>query len=300
MSRARLTRELIAEGYSHSELAQQQRAGQLHHLRRGAYAAGNLDDPALRHLRLVEATVRLAAPDAVVSHLSAAVVHGLPVFAPFPERVQLTRTGISSGKVRGGIHLHATSLDPSEVLVANGIRVTGLARTVVDVGRTVSFNQAVVTGDAARRRGLSPSEIEECLERSARRPGLTQARRVAGFLDPLSESPGESLSRIVLHTLGIDPAVAQYEVHDLEGRLVGRADFGWEQHRTLGEFDGRVKYGRLLKLGQTAGDVIYAEKVREDALRDLGWQVVRWTYADLKTPDVIADRLSRAFARGHR
>jgi hypothetical protein len=58
-------------------------------------------------------------------------------------------------------------------------------------------------------------------------------------------------------------------------------DFGWVKQRTVGEFDGRIKYGRLLKPGQDPGEVVYAEKVREDAVRaeDLG--VVRWTWADL-------------------
>ncbi|HYP45923.1 MAG TPA: hypothetical protein VEQ66_12090 [Propionibacteriaceae bacterium] len=78
---------------------------------------------------------------------------------------------------------------------------------------------------------------------------------------------------------------------------MGRADFGWPEHRTVGEFDGRIKYGRLLKAGESAGDVIYAEKLREDEMRDLGWQVVRWMYADLATPEVIGDRIRRAFTR---
>jgi hypothetical protein len=43
--------------------------------------------------------------------------------------------------------------------------------------------------------------------------------------------------------------------------------------------------------------VVWREKRREDALRDLGWQVVRWTWADLLQPWVLADRLQRAFAR---
>ena len=47
-------------------------------------------------------------------------------------------------------------------------------------------------------------------------------------------------------------------------------------------FDGRVKSGWLPRPGETAADAVYAEKLREDVLRDLGWQVVRWTYADLR------------------
>jgi hypothetical protein len=157
-----------------------------------------------------------------------------------------------------------------------------------------------MSGDAALRRGAAAEELNACLLRSGRRPGVSKARRAVQFLDARSESPGESLSRVALHLARIAPPTLQYDVREPSGRVVGRADFCWEEHRTLGEFDGRVKYGRLLKPGQTPADAVYAEKTREDALRDLGWQVVRWTYADLKTPDVIAGRLRRAFARGAR
>jgi hypothetical protein len=120
---------------------------------------------------------------------------------------------------------------------------------------------------------------------------------VVDFGDGRSESPGESLSRVALARLGLPAPALQFEVHDGSGLLVGRADFGWEEQRTLGEFDGKVKYGRLLRPGQLSEDVVYQEKRREDALRDLGWQVVRWSWADLKDAAMIADRLWRAFSR---
>ena len=92
----------------------------------------------------------------------------------------------------------------------------------------------------------------------------------------------------------------QYNVFDRNGRIVGRADFAWQGHSTLGEFDGRGKYGRLLKPGETTAGAVYREKLREDALRSLGWQVVRWTWNDLDQPDQIALRLREAFARARR
>jgi hypothetical protein len=51
--------------------------------------------------------------------------------------------------------------------------------------------------------------------------------------------------------------------------------------RTVGEFDGKVKYGRLLRPGQELGDAVYAEKLREDAIRAEGCEVVRRTWRDL-------------------
>ena len=117
------------------------------------------------------------------------------------------------------------------------------------------------------------------------------------FIDGRSESVGESYSRVVLDELGLLPAELQYEVLDELGMFAGAADFAWLEHKTLGEFDGQIKYGTLLKPGQTASDVVVAEKLREDRLRDLGWQVVRWIWKELFTPWVIRERLERAFAR---
>ena len=91
--------------------------------------------------------------------------------------------------------------------------------------------------------------------------------------------------------------VLQYEVFDDNGYLIGRCDFAWPERRTLGEFDGRMKYGRLRRPGETVEEAVHREKLREDALRDQGWQMARWVWDDLRSPQVIADRIRRAFAR---
>ena len=97
------------------------------------------------------------------------------------------------------------------------------------------------------------------------------------------------------------PPEPQLEVFAESGKFVGRSDFGWREQRTLGEFDGRSKYGRLLlRPGQTPEQALFEEKRREDALRDLGWEMVRWIWADLFAPAQLLDRLARAFARGLR
>jgi hypothetical protein len=88
----------------------------------------------------------------------------------------------------------------------------------------------------------------------------------------------------------------QQDIFDDDGQFIGRVDFLWKEQRTIGEFDGKIKYGRLLRPGQSLEEVLFAEKVREDALRDLGWQIVRWLWADLYRRGVIGDRVLRAFA----
>jgi hypothetical protein len=43
--------------------------------------------------------------------------------------------------------------------------------------------------------------------------------------------------------------------------------------------------------------VIFDEKLREDTLGDLGWQIVRWLWRDLNRRGVLRERVLRAFAR---
>jgi hypothetical protein len=295
-----LSRDLSVQGYTYAEMARLARGGELTRIRRGAYAKERELDAHLAHRQLLLATVALTTVNSVVSHMSAAVLHGLPIWPSLLSRVHFTREQPSGGKIRRYVHLHVSNLSAMEVVTLEGVRVTSLARTVVDLACTLGYVQAVAVGDAALHQGLARSELEAVLAVNRRRRGLPAARRVIAFLDGRSESVGESASRVAFDRAGLPAPQPQYEVHNSKGRLVGRCDFGWENHRTLGEFDGKTKYGRLLMPGQDPSDVVFAEKRREDALRDLGWQVVRWIWDDLDSPTVLAERIQRAFSRAER
>jgi very-short-patch-repair endonuclease len=98
-----------------------------------------------------------------------------------------------------------------------------------------------------------------------------------------------------MHELGLSQPELQVEILDQAGRFIGRADFCWPRHRTLGEVDGKLKYA--------SGDpkILFDEKLREDALRDQGWELVRWTSADVEGSfRAVEGRLRAAFARGGR
>lgn len=311
MNEVILTRELSRQGFTSGEVAVLERNGDLVRLRRGAYALGEApDEPsetedeyaqlATRHRQLIEATLGLLHPRAVISHGSAAVLHGLPVFPGAIQQVHVTRDRHGGGVSRSSLQVHGSRLRDVDVIMRDGIAVTSLARTVGDLARTLPFDQGVAVGDQALRMGLEPDELAVVLEFAARWVGSAQARRVAAFLDGRSESVGESFSRVRCHELGLPAPEPQYDVFDDEGLHIGRADFGWPEFRTLGEFDGEVKYRRLRRLDETVEDAVIREKLREDRLRDLGWQVVRWIWAELFRAEVIAERLHRAFARGVR
>jgi hypothetical protein len=80
-----------------------------------------------------------------------------------------------------------------------------------------------------------------------------------------------------------------------DGRFVGQVDFGWPDLRTVGEFDGRAKYGTLARTGQDPAEVLYREKLREDELRAEDLAVVRWGWPDLDSFVAVAERLRRRF-----
>jgi hypothetical protein len=115
-----------------------------------------------------------------------------------------------------------------------------------------------------------------------RRPGSSRARMALRLVDGRSQSPGESFSRVIFVRHRVPAPELQYEVVSASGRTIGFADFGWEEDRHLGEFDGKIKYGQLLKPGQSASDVIVKEKLREDEMRAELFGMTRWTFDDLR------------------
>jgi hypothetical protein len=297
-------RRLRAAGYTESEIGRMVRSGSLSVVRRGSYVEGAPpDDDAARHVLLVHATVPELAGGAVASHISAAVLHGLPAWGVSLNVVQVTRGRSRSGARQGRhVHLHCAPVAGEEIVIVGGTPCTDPARTVVDVARTAPFTQAVVVADAALRRPRSgPALVDRdalnaALDRAAGWPGAPAARRAIAFADGRSESVGESRSRVAI-AAGLPAPVLQYEVWAAGRRRIGWTDFGWPKFRTVGEFDGRVKYGRLLKPGEEPGDAVYAEKLREDDLRDQDLGVVRWTWPEISCFDVVAQRLRRRFDR---
>ena len=79
---------------------------------------------------------------------------------------------------------------------------------------------------------------------------------------------------------------------------MGRTDWAWLKQRGLGEFDGKVKYGRLLRPDQDPGEVVFEEKRREDLLREVAdaW-MIRLVWSDLDDPGQAAARLRARFSR---
>ena len=85
-----------------------------------------------------------------------------------------------------------------------------------------------------------------------------------------AESVGETSEPLPVLVSSTCPSrTLQFEVRDERGNLIGVVDFAWPEFGLLGEFDGKIKYGRLLKPGQDPGDVgLRGEEERGPPARD--------------------------------
>lgn len=297
-----LRRELLEFGLTTDEVERMLARGVLVRVRRGAYARADswsALSPEQRHLLAARAVLRAVPRPAVLSHVSAAVAHGLPVWGADLSKIHIVRTSRrQSARVEAGVVHHACQLPAEHRTTVDGIPVTTVARTVVDHARSVRFEAGVVTADAALHAGsTNEQELKETALWQADWPGSRSAIRVVTFADAASESVGESRGRVKISSVGLPEPELQVDICDERGVLVARADYLFRAQRTIGEFDGRIKY-RTETAGPNLEEVLWREKLREDALRALGYEVVRFTWADLeRAPSEFRRRFLAAFAR---
>lgn len=291
------TKDWLANGNSRRALDRAIADGEILRLRRGRILTEPPHDPSEIHRARVDAAVSLLRQGTFVSHRSAAILHGLPLWVfQIPDLVHVTRTGGGHGYIGTVLHAHQGKLDPGHRTTIDEIPVTSLDRTAADVIRELGLLHGVAVADVALALGV-PRDTLYQLVASGR--GSRAARAAVDFADPRAESPGESYSRALMRQFAIRPPTGlQHELFDASGGFAGRVDFWWEEEGVVGEFDGLGKYTRLLKPGQSPEDVIRAEKARESNIRDLGYDVVRWITDDLWRPRQFIRALERALRRG--
>lgn len=292
--RIRTRQAILAEGGDDGDIRAALADGSLVRVRRGCYVEG----PLSTEHALVAAVSHRMDRQAVFSHTTAAALWELPFLGSRPTMTHVAVPISAHTSRRGRLHQHPLDLADDEVVEHRGIRLTSLARTLVDVARTEGFRQGVVMADHALRCSKDPqalrAAIASSIDRCSSYVGVAQARRMAVFANPLAESPGESLTRIVFHEQGVPPPVLQLRIaHRLLGGSWGsfRTDFGWEDEKVVGEFDGKEKYFRYVEDGETPGDVLMREKRREEAIREAGWLVLRITWEDLQKPASLGRRV---------
>lgn len=303
-----LSRDRILHGLTPNELARRVKSGALFRVRQGVYADGEawraMKTWEQYRVRIQAAAETFEKPTVFARH-SAASVWGMPVVGQHPVHALTFKN--DGGRSRAGVSRHFAAPSGLAVVPREGLLVTDRVRTVLDLAAFATFAEAVAAVDhvllpdrSRRLPALTKAELEAGIGSNYSGAAKLRIRAVLEFADPASGSAGESLSRALIHVAGFEVPVLQHKFSDSTG-LIGYADFYWKDSKVVGEFDGEEKYAKseLLK-GRTPSQVVVAEKNRENRIRALGMNVVRWDWADLMEPGKLEDKLAAGGVRRRR
>lgn len=281
-----LRKTLLRNGHDDRSIRRLVDAGVLVRVRRGGYAdkaAYDGLDAAGRHGLRARAVVQQARTRVVLSHVSGIPEYDAPTWGLGLSDVHVTRPDGKAGRPEAGVRQHCGTVLDGDVVVRNGLEVMSPTRLALEVTTVASTEAALVVVNHFLHCGMTTKE--ELLERYAlmeRWPHTLRTNVVLHRADARIESVGESRTLHLILDAGLPTPVPQYVVRDRSGREVARVDFAWPELRVFLEFDGRVKYEKLLRPGQRASDVVIAEKKRERLICELtGWRCIRLDWSDL-------------------
>jgi len=296
-----LRRDALADGYDDRTLTRLVRSGVLHRIRRGAYVDAGVWsrlDAVGRHRMTARAVLRTAHPSAVLSHVSALIERGVPVWGVDLDEVHVTRTDGRSGRREAGVAHHRGALSADEVEPVHGVPTTHPARAVIELSTMARVESVLVSANwLLHHKTTTPEELIGAARSFECWPGSLHADLAIRLSDGRNAWPGEARTSYLLWRHHLPKPCPQYEVFDEHGVSVAILDFAFPEYGVFLEFDGAIKYDRLRREGESLEDVIRREKRREELVCMLtGWVCIRITWEDLARPAATAARIRRVLA----
>jgi len=241
--------------------------------------------PATWHQALMAACL-VAGPGAVASHRSAGALWGLDGLGPGP--IEVTFPGRGERHLPGAMLHRTRSLAGVDIGRRDGIPVTRLPRTLLDLASVLDPTRLEVAVDAALRDGHA--SVAHLLRRL---PIHDAPQWPSAMMMGRSSSPAcvrlysDTLPATLLDGAGRAPLVRQYELRDVDRHLVARFDLADPSARVAVEFDSyRHHFGR---------QAWRRDQSRHNRATSLGWLVFHVTEDDLSGP--AAEILVQAVAR---
>jgi very-short-patch-repair endonuclease len=267
--------QLRALGLGRGAIEHRVRRGRLHLLYRGVYAVGHAK---------VDGRGRLwaaaLATNGVVSHRSAAWVWEL---APPPaSRIEVTT--LAASRSLNSITVHRSRLAPEDIAHHEGLPVTTLARTLVDLADVLTPHRLErICHRAEHLRLLDVKAIDTVL---ARAPGR-RSKALRAALNTLTHA-GPQLTRSELEDLMLALAAKFALPRPLVNRQVHgkEVDFLWPEQRLVLEADGAATHATRTAFEE--------DRARDLHLKTHGYDVIRVTHRMLTTRPHDVARLLRA------
>jgi hypothetical protein len=283
--------QLEALGHSPGQIKRWTAEGRLVAIFPAAFALGH---PTLGPRSRMRAAA-LACPGAVISHRSAAALLGIGERAPVV--VDLTPTEQRGRKIEG-IRAHSVPFPaPHELVRAQGIPCTGVARTVVDLAGTYGEKALRETVEmAATRRVLDIAAIDAVLAEGPRRRGAPCLRRILDDWRPVAETAKHSTVRSLFEARLL-PLIASAGLPtpqiNAPVRVATRTlevDLLWPAHRFIVEADSRRHHAI-----EAAFD---RDHLRDRQLKAAGFSVLRVTWREAeREPEAVLAAIRNELAR---
>jgi hypothetical protein len=296
--------EALDHGYSDHDLQIYLRAEAISRIRHGAYTytdVWNEADEIERHRLRSHAVLRSHNTRIALSHTSAAVEHGLRLFRPDLARIHVTCLDRPIARTTKDVVYHQGACTDDDLIMVGSQLVVRPVRAGLEAAALTDVAGGLVILDSVIDLGKGTlDDIHAGFETFTGWPNSRKLQITVRLARRGANSIGETLSRHLMWTQHLPEPQLQFEVRDEWGNLLGVTDFAWPEHGLLGEFDGMIKYRRLLKDGETPGQAVEREKKREDALREqTGWLMIRLIWAELFRPGPTAARIRRQLERGN-
>jgi very-short-patch-repair endonuclease len=254
-------------------------AGRLHRLHPGVYAVGH---------RLIPkegwwmAAVLASGPDAVLSHHSAAALWGLRSYSERVVEVTLPCKSTSSKQIRR----HHSSLPADETTVKEGIPVTSVPRTILDLAATEPTDVVEnLLREQEHRRLWDRLSLPDLIERY---PGKRGIRKVRAALERLEEEPeGHKLSKLeerfasFLRKHGLP--LPRFNDWIMAGGERYKVDCHWPGTGQIVELDGWQ--------GHNTRSAFHGDRARDRKLRVAGYSIthITWNQLDDEPEEIAAD-----------
>lgn len=266
-------------------------SGRLHRIHHAVYSLVPLN--LLTRDGRFMAAVLACGPTAALSHRSAAALHEIrrtdraKIDVTIPQRSPRKHTGLD-------IH-RSTTLTPEDLMVANAIPCTTVARTLLDLAQVLrrrplerAFDQADILGL------LDVTALIDQIERNRTRPAAKHLRAVLdehyiGSTPTWSELEELLLAACRRRDLPMPEVNVFIDPHDGDPNAI-RVDFVWREQRVIVETDGhRTHHTR---------QAFEEDRRRDQRLFAAGWIVMRVTWRQLtRNPDEVVNRLAQLLSR---
>lgn len=277
----------VRAGLSADQIERRVRSGQWERVLPGVY---RIEGAPLTWQARLSAVSLWAGPGAVFSHRTAAALWGFTRFKQSgPVHVTLRRRAQNP---EGVVAHRAAGI---EVGAANGLRVTSVLRTLLDLSATEPESDVRASVDEALRRKWTTTEkLQSFVARNSRHRGVAfLSKLLHEYLggDGPTESELEAQVQELLEAEGFPRASRQQAL--LVGGRRRRLDFTFPGTKVVIEADGYAWHSSPLSFER--------DRARISALTARGFRVLQWTWAGLhERPDELVRDLRLALANERR